>query len=316
MLAWFCSSIVLALCNVLVVTSMEKYRKPLLLVCKLAFTAFAVWVLVHQLDLSKLRQLLTTAHIGWVALAFVLLNLAQLASALRMRYYFFTEGVRMPYGDSIGLYYVGMLFNHVLPGGIGGDGYKAYAVRRDYDFPLSSAIRLMICNRASGLLFLILIGLGFGFFSEGLRALIPYTPLLLTLAAIITTGSYAVLARLLLKEPYATQRGAALYSFFVQGLVALCAACLFESFSATYPWHQAGHTADYLMLFMIACFVSVLPVSLGGLGLRELTFFFGAQYLGLNAEAGVAVSLLYFTINLTASLLGAVYFLKGKRKKD
>ena len=206
-----------------------------------------------------------------------------------------------------------MLFNLVLPGGIGGDGYKAYILRRDYQFSLGTSVRLMISGRASGLLFLVLIGLGFGMFSNTLSAIIPYTFVFIIAAALITLISYSQLSRILLKEKYKTQAQAGAYSFVVQALVAICAACLFQALNASYPWSQNGHAPDYLMLFMISSFVSVLPVSVGGIGLRELTFFYGAEFLNLNPEAGVAVALLYFAVNTCASLIGLIFFVTVKK---
>jgi hypothetical protein len=293
---------------------MEKFKKPLLFILKILFSAAAIYILLHKVDLTKLLLLFHSAQWEWIVAAFIALNLAQLASALRMRLYF--QAAKMPFSMrySIILYYIGMLFNHVLPGGVGGDGYKAYVLKRDHKFKLTTSIRLLLTGRANGLLFLVLIGLGFGMFSQQVQTLIPYATLLLCLMAVATIIAYSQLSRLLLKEPYDMQAAAAPYSFAVQVLVAACAACLFQSLNTSYPWHQGGHAPDYLMLFMVSSFVSVLPISLGGIGLRELTFFYGTQLLGLNSEAGVAVALLYFTINICASLLGLIYFLLHKKK--
>ena len=114
--------------------------------------------------------------------------------------------------------------------------------------------------------------------------------------------AYAVLARILLKETLRAQFGAAKYSVLVQGAVVVTALLLLESLG------QSGRTVDYLVLFMISGIVSVLPVSIGGIGLRELTFFYGAGPLLLDPELGVTLSVLYFIINTLASLLGVVFF--------
>ena len=292
---------------------MKIFQRLFFLTLKILCSAGALYLLFYQMDLTRLLSLFHAAQWGWVLIAFLVLNLAQLASALRMRFYFLVEKKDIATRYSIILYYVGMLFNLVLPGGIGGDGYKALVLKRDFKIPIRTSLRLMISNRANGLLFLILIGLGLGSLSKTLHALVPYTQLLLALAAIITLFSYSQLARLLLKEKVETQAQAGVYSFAVQALVAICAACLFESLDMSYAWGHHGHAPDYLMLFMISSFVSVLPVSVGGIGLRELTFFYGTQFLGLNPEAGVAVALLYFAVNACASLIGLACFIGLKK---
>jgi uncharacterized membrane protein YbhN (UPF0104 family) len=292
---------------------MKNFKKPLILALKILCSAGALYLLFHQLDLPRMLNLFRSAQWAWVLVAFLVLNLAQLASALRMRFYFLAEKRDISMRYSIILYYVGMLFNLVLPGGIGGDGYKTVVLKRDFKIPIRTSVRLMISNRANGLLFLILIGLGFGLLSETLQALLPYTKLLLLLAAILALISYSQLAKLLLKEKFETQVQAGVYSFAVQALVAICAAALFQALDASYAWNAQGHAPDYLMLFMISSFVSVLPVSVGGIGLRELTFFYGTQFLGLNPEAGVAVALLYFAVNACASLIGLICFIGVKK---
>lgn len=293
---------------------MKNFKKPLLLAIKILFSAGALYILFRQLDIPELIALFRSAEWEWMLGAFIALNLAQLASALRMRFYFVSANLPITTRYSIVLYYMGMLFNHVMPGGVGGDGYKAYLLKRDHNFKVTTSIRLLLSGRANGLLFLILIGLGFGFFSESLPTQIPYAVPLMALAAATTTLAYSYLSRLLLKEAFAVQVGAAPYSFAVQMLVAICAACLFEALHLSYPWQQGGHAPDYLMLFMVSSFVSVLPISVGGIGLRELTFFYGTQFLGLNPEAGVAVALLYFAVNLCASLIGLFCFITHKKQ--
>lgn len=293
---------------------MQQFKKPLFLALKIICSVGALYLLFHQVDIPRLLSLFASANLWWVLAAFIILNIAQLLSALRMRYYYTIENLHLSYRDSTILYYIGMLFNVVLPGGIGGDGYKAIVIKRDYDFPLGKSIRLMISGRANGLLFLILIGLLFGAFSKTLPTLIPYTLPLIVFAAIVTIVSYSILSKLLLKEAYSTQLRASYYSFWVQVLVAVCCACLFQALNGTYAWH--GHAADYLMLFMISSFVSVLPISVGGIGLRELTFYYGTLLLGMNAEAGVAIALLYFVVNLCASLIGLIFFVGASSRKN
>lgn len=291
--------------------TMKRSRKWLLIALKSAFSIGAIWILYHQLDKEALLALFASADIGWLFTAFVTINLAQLASAERQRFYLKIEGKTVTPGYSVMLYYTGMLFNHVLPGGIGGDGYKAYILKRDLGLKISTAIRLMLVNRANGLLWLILIGAGFALMSVKLPDVLPYTLPLILAGAVVTAVSYSVLSRMLFKEKISTQLGASVYSFIVQGLVAVCAACLFLAIEANHPWSADGLWADYLMLFMASSVMAVLPVSVGGVGLRELTFFYGGKFLGLSPEAGVAVGLLYFLVNLAAALLGLVFFVKN-----
>ena len=66
----------------------------------------------------------------------------------------------------------------------------------------------------------------------------------------------------------------------------------------------------FLLIFTLSSMLSVLPLSIGGIGLREVTFFYGAQWLQLDSEMAVALSVLFFAINALVSLLGLPYHFK------
>ncbi|MDZ7847764.1 MAG: hypothetical protein U5L96_13910 [Owenweeksia sp.] len=68
--------------------------------------------------------------------------------------------------------------------------------------------------------------------------------------------------------------------------------------------HIDQQIIDYLFVFMLASFAFVLPL----IGAREMAFVFGAQYLGLDMEISLAISLLFYLSLAFSSLLGA-YFL-------
>ena len=62
---------------------------------------------------------------------------------------------------------------------------------------------------------------------------------------------------------------------------------------------------DYLTLFLISSVVAVLPISIGGIGVRELTFLYGFSLIGGDTTMAVTFSLIFFVITALSSLLGA-----------
>ena len=60
-------------------------------------------------------------------------------------------------------------------------------------------------------------------------------------------------------------------------------------------------------MFFISSVVSVVPISIGGVGLRELTFLYGLNILGLNPAVGVVGAFLFFIITILSSLIGAFF---------
>jgi hypothetical protein len=60
----------------------------------------------------------------------------------------------------------------------------------------------------------------------------------------------------------------------------------------------------------------MLPISIGGMGLREMTFMYGAGILNLNTEISVALSLMFYLISVFVSLFGVCYSLNPAKMKD
>jgi len=61
---------------------------------------------------------------------------------------------------------------------------------------------------------------------------------------------------------------------------------------------------EYIFIFLVSSFAYILPF----LGARELAFVYGAEYLGLDSEISLTLSLLFYLVIAFNSLLGVVYF--------
>lgn len=283
---------------------MNKYIK-LLLKCILA--AAALYLVYIKADVPQIVMHLKTIEVRYIILSFLVLNGAQIVSALRMRYYFESAGLSCSRYFSVALYYIGMLFNTVLPGGIGGDGYKIWVMHRLEKFSRMTSFRLMLSNRASGLFLLLILTLLLICFSPYWMAF-PHAVLIVCIGGITLVAGYFLSIFWLLKETPQVALRAAKYSFVIQGCCLVSALLLFIGMGIDLlHWNIL---LNYLILFMISSIVSVLPVSIGGIGLREVTFLYGAEYLNLSAPFGVAFSLVYFAINLVLSLFGLIFIMQ------
>lgn len=114
----------------------------------------------------------------------------------------------------------------------------------------------------------------------------------------------------LVREPAATGRILATgfaYQFILIGS-ALMAARALEL--------PAGVGPTALLAFVPAVLIAqVLPISLGGLGIREGLFVLFLHPLGIPDSQAIALGLLLYLLNLVASLLGAPAFALGRRAK-
>ena len=66
-------------------------------------------------------------------------------------------------------------------------------------------------------------------------------------------------------------------------------------------------TPAYLLLFLLSSIAAVLPITIGGIGSRELLFYYGAAWFGLDEATAIGLSMEFFIITALVSLTG-IYF--------
>ncbi len=284
----------------------SRWKRYLILFAKLAFAITALAFVLRKAEWDTIAGHFREADPLFLALSFLILNVSQIISGLRMRHYFASAGYGFDRKFCIALYYVGALFNIMLPGGISGDGYKAWLLKQKLHIRLRTSIRLMLSERANGLFLLLIYALLFATLGSTVKNL-SHGSLILPAAAILLPFAYFLSVRLILKERFRTSLGASRFSMLSQAAIVAAAALVFYGMSI-----ERG-MLDYLALFMVSCVIAIIPVSVGGAGLRELTFLYGAPLLGFAPEPGIAMALLFFGIQVATSLVGLFFWRPLKR---
>ena len=95
------------------------------------------------------------------------------------------------------------------------------------------------------------------------------------------------------------------WSFLIQGMQVVAAMLILEAMGAK----VVGHRDDFIFLFLLSAITASVPITLGGIGARELTLLKGAELLGLNANHAVALSLLFYITSVLVALPGIFYTL-------
>ena len=94
------------------------------------------------------------------------------------------------------------------------------------------------------------------------------------------------------------------YSLLVQGTQMICILCILKSLSIDWG------IFEYLFVFLISSIVSVIPLTIGGIGSREVTFLYGAKWLGLDANTSISISFIFFLITALVSFFGILFHFK------
>jgi uncharacterized membrane protein YbhN (UPF0104 family) len=265
---------------------------------KIVISLVLVAFVLRTIDTKRLIDILLNVNIFWLFLAFVFYNLSKIVSAIRLIYYFKEIGINISQKSNLILYYVGMFYNLFLPGGIGGDGYKAYLLNKYHNPKLSQIIQALLFDRISGLIALIFLGaLLYPFSSFN----IPFFYYLAFALIFLTYPLFFIISKKLDKFLLFFKETTFL-GLIVQILQLISALFIIYSLNSDVP------IIDFLVLFLISSVVSVLPISVGGVGIRELTFLYGLKLINYPSDVGVAFSFLFFFITMLSSLIG-IFFL-------
>ena len=263
---------------------------------KIIFIFAAFYIIFTKIPFSEFKNI-KIQNPFLLLLAFVFYNISQIISAKRVDNYLKNIHINMKFKKQLVLYYLGMFYNTILPGGIGGDAYKAFKYQKEFNSGYKKIIKALLIDRLSGL-FAIFLLLGIlSFFTE-----IKYA-LFLTLL-LITPFILYFIHKFFFVEFKKSFFKNLIYSLIIQILQLFTFLFILFSLGIKYK------IIELSILFFISSIISVIPVSVGGLGLRELTFLYGSEFLHINPAPVVMAGFLFFVINIISSAIGAIFLLK------
>lgn len=272
--------------------SVPRFAKAAL---RIAISAVALYLVFRQVDTQQLAGIIGAAQPAWLFVGVLFYAFSKLISSLRLTQYFHANGILLSELSNLRLYWIGMFYNLFLPGGIGGDAYKVWVLNRDYGASATKAFQSVLFDRLSGLLVLAILACLTAWFAFPEA---PWAYLLLPAALLAVAGlalAHFVFAKVFLKIMLSTT----LYSLAVQLIQMACAWTLLHAIGVT------ENTGDYLAVFLVSSAAAVLPITIGGIGIRELVFVTAAQYTPVAQESSVAFSLLFFAVTAVCSVPGA-----------
>lgn len=288
-------------------------NKTLKTVLKTGVSLGALAFVFTKIDLGGTWQTIRGVSPFWLAVAVLLYTASQVVSSERVRGVLSAVPVPVGWKVNMRLYWLGMFYNFFLPGGVGGDGYKVYWLHKRYGTPVKPAVFALVGDRLSGLGAIIAYTLAYAAFRPGLAESVGLkgvsAPEQLWVLMLIPVGvwAYWMFFRIFQKSLTRAAVRALCVSLAVQGLQMCTAAAILEGLSA------GGLIGDYLFLFLLSSIASAVPVTIGGVGAREMAFMIGSRYLGVDANCAVSLSLLFYAVSLLCSLPGVYYSFRSYR---
>jgi uncharacterized protein (TIRG00374 family) len=308
-------------------------RKQLLNILKIVVSTSLLIFIFSILDLRTILAAVGRANPWWLAAAFIVTMVGVLLRAYRWQILLNAIGVRVPIGELTAIYFIGFLFNNLLPSGLGGDAMRMVELNR-HSQRGSDAITSVFVDRFLGLSALQAIALVALVFDWN-----AVPPLIAYFTVIIFAAGLGLGYLLINRSLYVKLQRIALFRRLTQFKMVQN---LFESFQR-YPLSALGQSylvsllfnivliamnvflglalgaqvslAQYAIFVPITSLVLIIPISFAGLGVREETYRQLFGQIGVPGEVAVAISLLvYFFGNICTGLIGGViYFLRSAR---
>ncbi len=308
----------------------KQFFNILKIVVSLALLAFIFSSIKMDVFVAVVRQ----ANPWWLLLALGMMLLGVVIRAYRWQILLDAIGVPVPLGELTQIYFIGFLFNNLLPSGLGGDAIRMVELSRHAERG-SDAVTSVVVDRFLGLSALQAIAIIALLFDWGS---VPPAVAFFTVA--IFLGGLAIGFLLINRPLYLGLR--AKIGLFRRLTNIKMLGSLAESFQR-YPLEALGRAylvsfvfnltliamnvfiglalgaqatlAQYAVFVPITSLVLLLPISFAGLGVREETYRQLFSQVGVPGEIAVAMSLLVYIFgNVFTGLIGGViYLLRGAR---
>jgi glycosyltransferase 2 family protein len=314
-------------------------KRLALLSLQLAVTAVGIYYVFHDPGQRvRVAEALDHADLRWLVLGWACYGLVEGLATLRWQLLLRVQGVILGWWRAGAIVVIGLFFNLFLPGLVGGDAMRLYLIFKEVPGKKTRAALSIVLDRSLGLISILVLAalvviFRFGWLSHyQATAHITYLALgLLTGSALFAIGllsavKLGVLERLPKKLPFRRgimKAGAAvnLYasrpgiSVAALGLTILshCAYYLSYYCAAGSLHRSAGMRPgllDFMSIMPLVNSITGVPISFGGVGLRETLFqkLLG-DLAGMPLAPAALAASLGFAIQASWGILGGLAFL-------
>jgi uncharacterized protein (TIRG00374 family) len=306
--------------------------KRLRLAGSVALLAFLAW----RTDWRQIATAFAGLRVGWWLLALALYAATQFVSSLRWRLLAGPLGFHHPLRQFISFYYVGMFFNLVLPTSVGGDVVRAWYLDGGSGRKVAAFLSVF-ADRVSGLLMLVAIALtaavcspldlplrvAWTVYGIGAAAAVGLLGLLILARYSVPSTQYSVLrlrwrGRLDRLLNFVRDARAALFPGLRLFIITTLLSVVVQAANVIILW-LAGvalgidvPASYYWILVPVVTLMTLVPISLNGMGVREWGTVLMLAPLGVGSGPATALAFLWFLTFSAVGLSGAACYLLGQ----
>jgi len=306
----------------------QKRQPGYLSLIKVSVSVLLMGFLFYKSDLSRYAELASNSSPVYLLSALFLTILAIILSAYKWQLLVKAQGFSVSLRSLTSSYFVGLFFNNFMPTSIGGDVVRVYDLRKMINDGPAAAASVVTERVLAAFTLGIIVLLGAGFYSGGVSR---YKSLIIVFAGLCLLSLLATLYAHRLSAIFARFRSPLVqkiqdmglfmrssvehkpilvqvlfYSLIFQLMVVVINVFIIKALGLNVPF------GFILIAIPIIFAITMLPVSMNGLGVREATYAYFFSQVGLSTEESIAVSIFFFLIVTLVSLIGGVIFATRK----
>lgn len=307
-----------------------KGRKGALL--RLTVSSVLLGVLLWQVGIGELAREAAQADPPYLLLGLLLTLVTIVVRAYRWHVLLQSSHVPVPLGRAISFTFIGLFFSNFLPTTVGGDVAKTYALAR-YQQKAAGALASVVVDRLVGIYALLAVAavslalggdrldpsaavtVGVVILGVGLVAVLVSSPRVMGLlrAPLARLERFPLVGKLLEFHDWFThyhgRHDLLVWMFLISlpfyGLMILSHYVVALALDLDLPF------VLFAVVVPMVSLAAMLPISIGGLGIREGGFAFFFVPLGVPLSSALLLSLIPFLYRILSSLPGALFYALG-----
>ena len=304
---------------------------------KIALTAILLFSVANLLEFSTLKPLIYKANINYFFLALIFHFIAFYIMSLRWWLILRDVGKRLDYRSIFGVYYFGLFCNNFLPTSMGGDVVRI-ATLRAKGVNAAPLIFATITDRVIGLVSILLMGIiGINFSTSLHEILDSHIVVLINILSVSIISLGVLTLNTHIREHFIEFVVIQLKSFTkINNMFIFCHESLKSLKSSTtlykavlmsivsqicivVTYYLIGLSLgfdisflEFVLIVPVVFLVASLPISIGGLGVREGILVILLNSIGVSTSNAVSLSFLYLSILIIVTLPGSLFLLTNK----
>jgi hypothetical protein len=307
-------------------------KKIIVTLVQVLVTCGLLWWIFH--DPAKRHEMVLALHTAnpvWLIPAFLCFGLVLVCSAFRWQLLMKVQGVHLGWVRVWQLVMIGMFYNLFLPGGTGGDLVKIFYAVKEAPKSKSAVFLSVVVDRIAGLFALIIVsGLVFWFFRSTLMASPVVRAFSIAVGLIFGGVIFLILVAVVLDRFHLASRipkkmpghtfiieTAMAFSVYAGAWKSIVVAVVISlplnififggAIFAAFAFKGNPGAAAMTSVIPIVNTITSLPISVGGVGVREKLFATMLHTLyGTPENLGVLISITGFAIIVSWGLIGGI----------